>query len=106
LGLKPNKKWQKVLDNRAPLPVKDGLYLPDAHTPNAYTDSKYRRDHPIVAGAFGLLPDSGLIDTTMMRNTFNEVMRKWDWSSTWGWDYPMLAMTAARLGELKRRLMR
>ena len=23
----------------------------------------------------------------------------WDWPSTWGWDYPMMAMTAARLGE-------
>ena len=23
----------------------------------------------------------------------------WNWESTWGWDYPMIAMTAARLGE-------
>ena len=26
-------------------------------------------------------------------------MKNWEWESTWGWDYPMTAMTAARLGE-------
>lgn len=26
-------------------------------------------------------------------------MKNWDWDNTWGWDYPMMAMTAARLGE-------
>ena len=26
-------------------------------------------------------------------------MQSWDWSSTWGWDYPLMAMTAARCGE-------
>ena len=24
-------------------------------------------------------------------------MTDWDWASTWGWDYPVAAMTAARL---------
>ena len=27
------------------------------------------------------------------------MMADWDWNNTWGWDYPMMAMTAARLGE-------
>jgi hypothetical protein len=26
-------------------------------------------------------------------------MKEWKWEQTWGWDYPMTAMTAARLGE-------
>ena len=26
-------------------------------------------------------------------------MEEWQWDETWGWDYPMSAMTAARLGE-------
>jgi hypothetical protein len=34
-----------------------------------------------------------------MRNTFEEIERKWNWESTWGWDYPMMAMTAARLNK-------
>ena len=34
-----------------------------------------------------------------MRRTLNKVMKEWDWPETWGWDYPMTAMTAARLCE-------
>jgi indole-3-glycerol phosphate synthase/phosphoribosylanthranilate isomerase len=26
-------------------------------------------------------------------------MQNWNWQTTWGWDYGMIAMTAARLGE-------
>jgi hypothetical protein len=33
-----------------------------------------------------------------MRNTLDAVLAKWDWATKiWGWDYPMIAMTAARL---------
>jgi hypothetical protein len=34
-----------------------------------------------------------------MRRTLKKVMAEWRWAETWGWDYPMTAMTAARLGE-------
>ena len=34
-----------------------------------------------------------------MRRTLDKVMKSWDWPSTWGWDYPLTAMTAARLGD-------
>jgi hypothetical protein len=34
-----------------------------------------------------------------MKRTFDSVIQTWQWADTWGWDYPMLAMTAARLGE-------
>ncbi len=98
-GLSPDEEWQTVLDNLAPLPEKEGLYLPDANTPDAYTDDQYRHDHPIVTGVLGMLPNNSMIDTAVMSNTFDEVMRKWDWQSTWGWDYPMMAMSAARLGK-------
>ena len=27
------------------------------------------------------------------------IAKRWNWSTTWGWDYPMAAMTAVRLGE-------
>ena len=38
-----------------------------------------------------------LVDKALMRNTFRKILAQWDWESTWGWDYPMLAMTATRL---------
>jgi hypothetical protein len=34
-----------------------------------------------------------------MRRTLNWVMNNWNWATTWGWDYGMIAMCAARLGE-------
>ena len=39
------------------------------------------------------------VDRETMRRTLKKVMKEWDWPETWGWDYPMTAMTAARLGE-------
>lgn len=40
-----------------------------------------------------------MVDPKIMRETQLRVMKNWDWMNTWGWDYPMMAMTAARLGE-------
>ncbi len=33
-----------------------------------------------------------------MNRTLDDVLNNWEWPTTWGWDYPMMAMTAARLG--------
>jgi hypothetical protein len=34
-----------------------------------------------------------------MERTLDAVLAEWDWETKiWGWDYPMIAMTAARLG--------
>ena len=27
------------------------------------------------------------------------LMESWNWKRTWGWDYPLVAMTAARVGK-------
>lgn len=60
---------------------------------------KCRSDHPAVLGACGLLPDYGLYDKFKMQNTLSWVMSNWNWATTWGWDYGMIAMCAARLGD-------
>jgi hypothetical protein len=99
IGLPEEKAWNDMLADLAPLMVKNNLYLPNATTPDAYTDDQYRRDHPAVVGAYGVLPFSERIDTAVMRHTFQEIMNRWQWETTWGWDYPMLAMTAARLNK-------
>ena len=57
-----------------------------------------RTDHPSVVAALGVTPDVGVIDPGIMAATLADVRRQWDWASTWGWDYPMMAMTAARVG--------
>jgi hypothetical protein len=34
----------------------------------------------------------------VMKRTFDKIWNIWSWKDTWGWDFPMTAMSAARLG--------
>ncbi|MBT2502333.1 hypothetical protein [Curtobacterium sp. ISL-83] len=63
------------------------------------TDEIRRDDHPSLLGALGFVPLTPLIDTVVMRNTLEDVLARWDWDSAWGWDFPLMAMTAHRLGD-------
>ena len=51
-----------------------------------------------MLAALGVL-NGEMVDRETMRRTLKKVMADWDWPETWGWDYPMTAMTAARLRE-------
>ena len=66
--------------------------------PDSYTNPEYKTDHPSVRGALGMLPQSKMVDQKIMNNTFNLIWNTWSWKDTWGWDFPMTAMTATRLG--------
>lgn len=99
LKMPVNGKWEMVAANLAS-PVKiDGLYPGVANGTESYTNPLDMRDHPSVLGALGVLPAWEKIDPEIMRNTLKVVMQKWNWPQTWGWDYPMVAMCAARLNE-------
>jgi hypothetical protein len=89
-------KWDDCLSKLSHLPVKDGVYLAHENCPQTFTERN--RDHPSMLAALGVLPGA-LVDRETMRRTLKKVMRDWNWADTWGWDYPMTAMTAARLGE-------
>ena len=101
LGLPRNEKWDAVLKDLAHPPVGDGKYLFAETTPDCYTNPKWNADHPSVTAALGMLPGPG-VDAETMRYTLDWVWKNWNWPDTWGWDYPMLAMCAARLGEPER----
>jgi hypothetical protein len=103
LGLPREKKWDDVLAGLAKPPVGGGKYLFTETTPDCYTDPKWNKDHPAVVGALSFVPGPG-IDPATMRNTLEWIWINWNWPDTWGWDYPMLAMTAARLGEPDRAI--
>jgi hypothetical protein len=96
-GLKPNPQWQEVVQHLAPLPESTGVYLASESTPDCYTNPRYLADHPAVLGAYGMLPAVQAMDTAIMKNTLKLVQKSWFWNKTWGWDYPMMAMTASRL---------
>jgi hypothetical protein len=98
LGLAPEPRWDRVRKNLSPLPVKDGLYLAHENCPQTFTERN--RDHPSMLAALGVLPGA-MADRETMRRTLHKVIEVWRWPDTWGWDYPMIATTAARLGEPK-----
>jgi protein-glucosylgalactosylhydroxylysine glucosidase len=98
LGMKREPKWDRVIEMLAPLPVRDGVYLAHENCPQTFTERN--RDHPSMLGALGMLPGDD-VDRETMRRTLHKVMKEWQWGETWGWDYPLTAMTAARLGETK-----
>lgn len=98
-GQKRNPEWDVLISKLSPLKEKDGLYLASEDALNTYTDIRFTSDHPAVLGAVGILPQSRLLQPEIMKNTFDWIWDKWNWDETWGWDYPMAAMSAARLGE-------
>ena len=96
-GLPKEAKWDQVLSKLAKPAVSENKYLFAESTPDCYSDPKWIRDHPSVTAALGMLPGNG-IDPIIMRNTLLWIWNHWNWPQTWGWDYPMIAMCAARLG--------
>jgi hypothetical protein len=98
LGLPRSPGWDHVLAHLAPLPVKDGRYVALGSHPDTFETVDSRHDHPTMLAPLGLLPGDG-VDRATMERTLDAVLATWDWETKiWGWDYPMIAMTAARLG--------
>lgn len=96
LGLARNPLWDRVVGELSPLPERGGVYLAHENCPQTFTERNY--DHPSMLAALGVLPGDG-VDRETMRRTLRKALAEWQWDKTWGWDYPMTAMTAARLDE-------
>lgn len=109
-GLPRRADWDRAIAALPPLPVADDRYLPVATAPGFWRDAMspacsrhadtplcLNRDHPSFLMAQGLI--DGGADPAVMTRTLAAVRDHWDMRQTWGWDYPMIAMTAARLGE-------
>ena len=95
LGMPINKKWKNVQDKLAPLPQKNGLYETYENIPDMW--EKYNYEHPGLIGTYGMLPGDG-VDPETFKRTLKKVLETWNFDRTWGWDFPMLAMAAARCG--------
>jgi hypothetical protein len=99
LGMRRDKKWDDVIARLSPLPVKDGKYVALESNPDTWDNINSRHDHPEMLMPLGLLPGGPDVDRATMSRTLDAVMKSWDWETKiWGWDYPMIAMTATRLG--------
>ena len=99
-GQQRDPKWDELIDKLSPLAYNaDGLYLASEDAVDTYKDIRFTSDHPAVLGALGMMPQNKLVRTDYMQNTLNWIWENWNWDKTWGWDYPMTAMSAARLGD-------
>ena len=96
LGLPRDPAWDNVLRGLAPLPTEDGCYVLYEGVTDIWT--RWNFEHPALIGVLGWLPGDG-VDVPTMRRTAARVFTGWRFDHTWGWDFPMLAMCAARLGE-------
>ena len=122
-GLERRDDWDEIIQHLAPLYETDGIYTAGipfspfkdkkiSHDFDPYKtpdligkkeiskeefELKSKSDHPAVLGACGLLPKSPLYNYEVMNRTLTWVLDNWNWNTTWGWDYGMTAMAAARL---------
>ncbi|MCX7025935.1 MAG: hypothetical protein NT061_00280 [Spirochaetes bacterium] len=93
-------RWRRVLAGLARSATASGpldrrVYL--AYEGCADSFGRLARDHPSMLLALGMLP-GGFVDRSTMAATYEAVLKSWDFESCWGWDFPAMAMTAARLG--------
>ena len=102
LGIAGCTNWLSIgTANKMAAPVidADGRYMAAANVKDTYTNPKYRTGHPSILAAYGMLPATNSIDKEAMGKTLDWVLGNWNWETACGWDFPMTAMNATRLGE-------
>ena len=97
MGLAREPHWDEVRDYLAPLPVVDGFFVHSAEWNDTYTKRAF--EHPDPVGVLGMLPPIRGVDAEIAHRTVLKVWQTWDWNKCWGWDFPWMAMAAARVGE-------
>lgn len=114
-GLKTAAKWAERVEKETvaaawltvanklflPAPDKNDCYPAHENCPDTFTS--YNKDHPSMLCAYGLL-NTGRLDKKIVSDTLQRVEECWDYSSLWGWDFAVLAMTALRLGDAEHAL--
>ena len=95
LSMPVPKKWVDVIEKMTESPFYSGKYQAHAGCTDTFISAAI--DHPSMLCAYGLI-DNGRIDTGIMKSTLETVIKAWDYDSLWGWDFAVMAMTAARLG--------
>jgi hypothetical protein len=99
LGLPRVAKWDEVMDKLSPLAVSDGKYLELETEPNMYTGGGAMSSSMLMS--YGLLPQTKMIDTAIMRRTFDKIYERGGLKAFISWAMGRGALTAARLGEQK-----
>ena len=94
-GSSVDEHWLEVIGKISPLAHNGDVYLAQENCPDTY--GAYAYDHPSLLFSLGLL-DGRDVDAQIMNNSLDRVLKHWKLNELWGWDFPLMAMTAARLG--------
>ena len=97
MGQRRVAKWDEVAYNLPPLPVQDSVYIRSPEWTETYTRQTY--EHPDPVGIYGMVPPTDMVDPEIARASLKKVWATWDMNRIWGWDFPWIAMCAARVGE-------
>jgi hypothetical protein len=97
LGQAREPHWDEVRKKLSPLPTLDGVFIHSVEWKDTYGKRAY--EHPDPIGVLGMLPPIDGVDEATAQRTVLKVWEKWDWNRCWGWDFPWMAMAAARTGQ-------
>lgn len=92
LGVPREPKWDTIVQKLSKPNVREGRYMAIETEPFLVNG-----DHPSYLGALGFLPKTHLIDEAIMRESAKWTLANWEWDKAWGWDFGLLAQTAARV---------
>ena len=91
------RRYGDIIKNLNPPSQKDGVYLAHENCPETFSKLPFYTDHPSMTAMYGVL-NSEKVDRNTMSQTLDKILSVWDKKTFYGWDFPMLAMTACRLG--------
>lgn len=97
LGKEVPEHWLEVLRKLAPPPQEKNREAYAAHEACEDSYGSYAKDHPAMVFPMSFFQGER-IDHELMGKTLDLVKEVWDFDSAWGWDFPSMAMCAARLG--------
>lgn len=105
LGQRREPAWDHILEHLSRPPTKDGVYIDAESHPAVWNQTELGHFlRPAWFEVYGCIRGP-MIDPFVMERTYERAareLRSGEWKSNlWGCDYPMMAMTAARLGKPK-----
>ncbi|KAF7303841.1 hypothetical protein MIND_00614000 [Mycena indigotica] len=105
LGEEVPGSWSTVREGLAKLPITNDTYKVYEDVEDEFwSDPTYINDHPALVGLHGWLPPTQGLDLGIAKLTTEKVWAAWNISNLWGWDFPLLAMSAARIGQQEQAI--
>jgi hypothetical protein len=115
----------KVYENLAPFPIANGSYIAYEGAQDMRHNTRLISNHASLAGIFGMLPPDPRLNLTIFQNTIANIYQTFFTGlsspapftqpsplsassqasiTPYGWNFPLLAMTAVRMGDSDRAI--